>query len=113
MGDMQKYGSWAFILGVLIAILAAFIGTGDGTIILALAVLGLLVGLLNIQDKETTGFLVAAIALGLSSASLQAFVGVPIIGNWLLPIFNNIAVFIAPAAFIVALMTVWRMAKEA
>jgi len=117
MAGMQKYGGWAFLIGIVIALLAgiwsATTGSADATVTLVLVVLGLLVGLLNIQDKETMPFLVAAIALGAGSATLGPLSATPLVGEWLLPIFNHIAVFIAPAAFIVALKAIYGMAREA
>lgn len=110
MNDMQKWGSWAFLLGIVIAILTAFVPFEWTALVLV--VLGLIVGLLNVTGKESVPFLVAAIALGFSAASLQPLGAVPIVG-WLLPIFGNIALFVAPAAFIVALKAVYGMAKEA
>ena len=110
MNDMQKWGSWAFLLGIVIAILAAFVSFEFAALVLV--ILGLIVGLLNVTSKESTPFLVAAIALALGAASLQPLGGVPII-NLLLPIFNNIAILVSPAAFVVALKAVYSMAKEA
>ena len=63
----QTIGSWAFILGVLIAIIAglaaAMVVEYAAMITLVLIILGLIVGFLNINDKETQPFLVATIAL--------------------------------------------------
>ena len=111
MNDMQKWGSYAFIIGIIIAILAVFVTFPETALVLV--VLGLIVGVLNVTGKESVPFLVAAIALALSAASLQPLGTVGIIKDWILPIFNNIAVFVAPAAFIVAIKSIYSMAKEA
>ena len=109
---MDKLGEWAFIAGVIIAVVAAFVGIPMVTA--ALVVLGLLVGFLNVTEKETTSFLVAAIAL--IAAGTVAFGGldsvIPGIGTLLNNIVGNIAVFVAPAAILVALKAVWAMAKK-
>jgi hypothetical protein len=102
--DLKQIGGYAFILGVIIAIIAAFVSVS--WVPLVLVVLGLIVGLLNITDKETTSFLVAALALGMGSAALGPL-GIPAIAS----IFQNIALFVAPAAFIVALLAIWKMAQ--
>ena len=110
----QKIGSWAFIIGVVLAIITGLLGaTVFGSFAAWLPVLfiilGFVVGFLNITDKETTGFLVAVIALlvagGISWASI------PMIGVYLAGIFGNIASLLAPAAVIVGLKTVWNLAR--
>ena len=112
----QKIGSWAFIIGVLLAIIGGLIsayGGGAGTelesnIMLGLVILGIIVGFLNIGDKEVTPFLIAAIALMvLGNAKLDLIAGV---GPGLASIISHIAAFVAPAALIVALIEVYRLA---
>jgi hypothetical protein len=108
----QKIGSWAFIIGVILAILGGVFSSAmaeyAATITLVLVILGLIVGFLNIGDKEVTPFLIAAIALMLvKSAELEA---IPEVGSYLVSIVNNIAAFVAPAALIVALIEVYRLA---
>jgi ATP synthase protein I len=111
--DMEKIGGYAFLAGILIAVLAAFIQMPE--VPLLLAILGLIVGLLNITDKEVQKFLLAAIALAMSSASLSPLALTPALGPYitiLLTVFSNIAVFVAPAAFVVALKTVYTIANK-
>lgn len=107
--DLKQLGGYAFILGVIIAIIASFIALDAFMVALVLIVLGLIVGLLNITEKETTGFLVAAIALGMGSAALAPLSAITGFG-FVLKIFSHIALFVAPAAFIVALLAIWKMA---
>ncbi len=110
MNNMQKYGSYAFLIGIVLAIIAAFVAVP--MLALVLAILGLIVGLLNVSDKETMPFLVAAIALGMGSAALAPFSTFPLMDK-IVMVFQNIAVFVAPAAFIVAIKAIWTMAKDA
>ncbi|MBI5553265.1 MAG: hypothetical protein HY917_00825 [Candidatus Diapherotrites archaeon] len=115
MNELQKYGSWFFIIGVLLAVVAAllpWLGMSFPIMALLLAVLGLLVGLINVTDKEVTQFLVAAIALGVSSAALAPLSALPGMG-FVSAVFSYIAVFVGPAAFVVALKAIYVMAKEA
>ena len=115
MVESQAVGSWAFILGVIIAILAGLAaGMLDaitaGWITLVLVILGLIVGFLNISDKETSGFLIAAIALmAVGTANLAV---IPSIGMYLASMVQNIAAFVAPAALIVALKAVYNLAAK-
>lgn len=108
--DMAKAGEWAFIACVIIAVIAGIATPGNATAVLALVALGIIVGLLNISEKETMPFLVASIALIV--AGTAGFSSIPEIGPMVANIVGNIAVFVAPAAVIVALKAVWSMAKK-
>ena len=114
--EMQKIGSWAFIIGVIIALIVGILGAGvfgagiANWIPLVFVILGIIIGLLNVKDKEIVNFLVATIAL-LAVGAVQWGL-VPVIGNWLGGIFAGIATLMAPAAVIVAIKTVWNIAKE-
>jgi hypothetical protein len=110
----QRVGGWAFLLGIIIAIIA---GLATGAVIaygpwiaFLLVVLGLIVGYLNIADKEMQKFLIAAIALILvNEANLAA---IPYIGLYLAYIVQNIATFVAMAALVVALKAVYNLARK-
>jgi len=110
----QRVGGWAFILGVLVAIIAGILAaaamTYSGWITFVLVILGLIVGFLNIKDKEVTGFLIAAIALmAVGTANLAA---IPYAGIYLAYIVQNVAAFVAPAALVVALTEVYNIARK-
>jgi hypothetical protein len=119
----EKYGEWAFLAGIILAVILG-IGSNfiDGGVMPAiwalLGLFGIVVGLLNIKDKEINSFLLATIALlavGTSISPITAvLVGVPggpvlirSIGGFL----SALMMFIAPAAFIVALKVVYNLAK--
>ncbi len=104
---MDQIGKYAFIAGVVIAVLAAFI-TLEWTWLL-LAILGLVVGFLNVTAEETRGFLIAAIGLLLSTTSLESL---PHIGEALTKILQNLAAFISPALLVVALKSLFDKAKD-
>lgn len=104
-----KIGHWAFIVGILLAIIAGLIPQlQTSTVTWILVILGLVVGLLNITAKETTEFLVAVIAL-LIVGSAGA---IPALGGIVLAILANIVALSAPAALIVALKAVYALAAE-
>ncbi len=116
---MQKVGSWAFIFGLIVAVLAGVISSPQWApmIVLALGILGLIVGFLNVTARESTPFLVAAIALVTSSSglavvltTLPSLAGVPIAGV-IASILSNISVFVAPAAVLVALRSIYALAS--
>ena len=116
MAKQKKIGEWAFILVVLIAIIAGigqgvgvFAGYGDWISVI-LIILGLIIGFMNITEKETTSFLIATMALLLvGTAGLEK---IEIIKNYIAPILLNIATAVAPAALIVALKAIVELAKK-
>lgn len=113
----QKVGSWAFILGVVIAIIAGLAAGAvvayAGYITLVLVIIGLIVGFLNIGDKEIQPFLIAAIALMAVGAANLVVLNTIIagLGTLLSIMVQNVAAFVAPAALIVALKAVYNLAK--
>ncbi len=109
-----KYGSWAFLVGLIITIVAGFVTTGfESWYTLVLAVLGLIVGFLNVTDKETQLFLVASIALVASASSLSNVVAFSATAQQVLQtILGYVVVFVSPAAAIVALKAVYDISKE-
>lgn len=110
--EMRKIGEWSFIAGVVIAVLAGLLAgqVEAGLLAVSLVILGLIVGLLNISEKETTSFLIAAVTLVIvGAAGLEKL---PAVGVFIGPVLTNIATFVAPAAIIVALKAVWDLAKK-
>ena len=110
---MEKIGTWAFLIGILIAIIAGLVPTFSenelsGQVTAVLVILGLIVGFLNIRAKETQEFLVACMAM-LVVAGLGAL---PPLGKTLGMILTNIFVFVGPAAFLVAFRAVWELAED-
>ena len=108
-------GEWAFLIGFLLAVVFGFLpDTWEGKATLVLVVLGLLVGFLNISERESTPFLVAAVALmitGTAGTNLAVITWFGI-GSKLQAIVQNIAVFVTPAAIVVAIKAVRSLAKE-
>ena len=68
--NLEKIGKWAFIIGLVIAVLAGLFYQ-PAWAIWVLAILGVIVGLLNVTGEDTRGFLLAAIALTLSATALN------------------------------------------
>lgn len=114
--DTQKLGGWAFILGVLIAVVAGlaagYLTAYAGWVALALVTLGLVVGFLNIGAKEVNDFLIAAIALSVLAISAAGLNLIPYVGVYFAAMVQNIAAFVAPAALVVALKAVYTLAKN-
>ncbi len=106
---MDKLGKYAFIAGAVLAIVAGLLNFTAGWVFWVLALLGLVVGFLNVTGEETHGFLLAAIALLLSATSLRTL---PELGERITPALENLSVFISPAALIVALKALFETAKD-
>jgi|SRR3989338_1050201 len=105
---VAKIGNWAFIIGVLLAIIAAFVTIPYGAGILI--ILGLIVGLLNIVTKEIVPFLLATIAL--TTVGAAGLAAIPTAGTYIAGMLQNIFAFVAPAALVVALKAVYSLAKK-
>ena len=90
----------------------------EGSINALLVVLGVVVGLTTITEKEITAFLIAAIALVVGSVTVPAFAAfsnvteLEALGRILTVIFQGIATLIAPAAIIVAFKSVYALASR-
>ena len=113
----NKMGQWAFIIGVVIAVVIGMFSSslsGDikGWLILLLVVLGLVVGLLNVTEHESTPFLIASAALLLTGTAGDTLSIIPKIGGYLAGIVQAIAVFVTPAAIVVALKSIQSLAKD-
>ncbi len=104
---MGQAGRYAFLAGIVLAGLAGFV-TLDW-IWWVLALLGVVVGLLNITAEETRAFLIAAIALVLSASSIRQL---PYIGETITSILGNLVVFISPAMLVVAVKSLFETAKD-
>lgn len=113
---IASLGHYIFLVGVLLAVAVALYPFPQGTkavMAIVLIVAGLVVGLINITSEETVPFLVAAIALIVSSGFAGAFLGsVPQVGQSLQAVFVHILIFVSPAALVVALKTIYSLAKR-
>ncbi len=104
---MSNIGKYAFLGGVGLALVMAFVNVPNGVLILA--VLGLVVGFLNVSGSESQGFLIAAIALMLTATSVSV---IPEVGGIVTTITGNLAAFVAPAALLVALKSLLESSKD-
>ena len=112
--SMEAIGHWVFLLGVFIAIVAGVLAGANVTIVWVLAILGLIVGLLNIQTTDIHGFLVATLVLIVAAGSLNVLpvIGTFDIGNYIGTILQYIVIFVAPAALVVALKAIYSFASK-
>lgn len=113
---VARIGSWAFIIGIVVALLIGIFSGGAAVTPVAtsvLIVLGLIVGLLNVTGRETTPFLLATVSLVIVS-----FMGGPVLANvaaigpTLQAVLNAITTFVIPATIIVALKAIYALAHD-
>lgn len=100
--DTATVGHWAFIIGVILAVLAAFVNIPS--VLTILFVLGLIVGFLNVTEKESTPFLIAVIALLVMGIGLSQLgnLGVAPLAGTVEVILGNFLSFVSAAALVVA-----------
>lgn len=105
-------GSWAFLIGVVLAVVFGVLSRGGALnqgLVYILVVLGLIVGLLNIASHEVQPFLMAGTILVIVSTLGQAVVSsVPLFDS----ILRALAVLFVPATIIVALKHVFSLARH-
>jgi hypothetical protein len=105
----NQLGSWAFLVGLIIAVVVGLFGQLGSAWLIALVVIGLLVGLLNIADRETTPFLMSGVVLIIASAfGGDALSRVPYAGA----IFDALLVLFVPATIVVAIKNVFALARN-
>jgi hypothetical protein len=131
---MEEIARWAFIGFVVIAVIAglavgymaynadyhwadADVRSANGWVVLIMLVLGIIIGLTSITTKEVTPFLIATIALVVAAAAdvWSGFNNVEMLEllyYWATAILDYIVAFAAPAAVIIAIKSVFAMAKE-
>lgn len=112
---VQKLGSWAFIIGIIIAVIAGLASQGNASPVVTsvLIVLGLIVGFLNVTGKETTMFLLAGVALVIVTSFGGDVIGqVQNVGGYLQGVFGSMMTFVIPAVIVVSLKAIWALAAE-
>ena len=102
-------GSWAFLIGVILALIVGFMNDINPTVATILVVLGLIIGLLNVADEESMPFLMSGavliIAAGLGQGALDS---VPNLGG----ILQALLTIFVPATILVAIRNVFSLAKN-
>lgn len=101
----KKIGSWAFIIGLVIAIITGFVGAGPNTLWI-LAILGLIVGLINVTHEESHRYLVASIAFLVSASTLT------IVLSSLEMFLTSVIAFVGPGTAVVALRALYDLTKK-
>ena len=107
--EERNVGHWAFLIGVVLALIAGLVPQlQTPRVAWVLVGLGLVVGLLNVKQKESQPFLLAAVALLLAAGSATNILKL----GWLVYLLENVVTFIFPAAFVVAFKMLWQLASD-
>ena len=102
--------AWAFLIGVVLAIILGFVGLQNQPLWLwVFVVLGLIIGLLNVTGNEVQPFLMAGIVLIIASALGQDVLSSVSQLNGMLEAL--LAIFV-PAVVIVAIRHVFSLARR-
>lgn len=107
--DLSQLGKWAFIIGGLVAVVQAFYNVPYVAWIFAIA--GILIGWVNVKDKDAPHFLLVVLALMAGSVSNWLSI-VPGVGGALNAIVGNVVALLSPAALVVALKCAYAMIKR-
>ncbi|MEM1535703.1 MAG: hypothetical protein QXQ82_00735 [Candidatus Pacearchaeota archaeon] len=104
-------GAWAFLIGVILAVVFGLFAF-QTLIAWILLILGIIIGLLNIADEEVQPFLVAGVILVIVAYFGGFAFSAETLGTDLLEnILRNILLLFVPATVIVALKSVFSIAK--
>ena len=106
-------GAWAFLIGVILAVIFGFVKY-ELWLVWVLVIIGLIIGLLNITSFETQPFLLAGTVLVIISALSGTIFNAVMIGDipFLANMLNNILMLFVPATIIVALKSVFVLARR-
>ena len=104
----RSFGAWAFLIGIVLAVIFGFMEMNK-TMTMVLFIIGIVVGLLNVTDKEVTPFLMAGAILVIVSALGSDVLSVI---NWANGILDAILVIFVPATVVVAIKSVFSIAKN-
>ncbi|MFH1506134.1 MAG: hypothetical protein ABIE94_04080 [archaeon] len=112
MAKENVMGSWAFLIGVILAIIFAFFGAFEW-VYWILIILGLVVGLLNIKDKETDKFMWAGLIIVVVNYCGGAVFATTnfLVVEWFVSFMNNMLLLFVPATIVVVLKTLFGLAK--
>lgn len=109
----SKAGRWAFLLGLIVAVLLGFTTFAYSSLVLV--ILGLIVGFINISEKETSSYLIAVIALlviGVAGLQVFSILGTGI-NTWIQTVLASFVTFVAASGLVVAIKSILQMGQQA
>ncbi|MFH1209529.1 MAG: hypothetical protein V1663_01955 [archaeon] len=112
------FGAWAFLIGVILALIAGLIPGGDltGIITAVLVIIGIIVGFLNVSDEETEKFLVTSVAIMIAvytaREGMASLTTLGTIGDYMKSLLTNINIFVFPATIVVGIKAIYGLAHN-
>ena len=100
--DTKNLGKWLYIIGLIVAILAALFGFVNEWLSLALMVMGILVGLWVAPTDSLKAAIIRYIGLTLVASALTSFIA---IGPYITAIMNAVVGFLGPV--LLTALAVW------
>jgi len=105
----RKFGRWAFLIGVVLAVVFAFVGKMTPDVVAVLVAIGFIVGLLCVSEEESQPFLMSGAVLIIASAFGQnAILSFGILER----MFSALLVIFVPATIVVAVRNVFGIATS-
>ena len=112
---LKKYGPISFAIGIAVSIVSALLWQSNASVSVFVALMGIVVGIFNINDDEVQQFLLAAITFTVSAGGLISvftMTDLPILNSMVPAFCSYIIAFTAPAASVVAFKQIYSMAKD-
>jgi|SRR3989344_892010 len=108
--NVKLIGKWAFLVGIILALVIGIGFLADEKIWLGILILiGLIIGLLNITEKESMPFLISGLVLIIvSSQGKEAMTAIPVVNS----ILNALLAVFVPATIIVSIRNVFALARD-
>ncbi len=107
--DMKTIGKWSYLVGLVVAIVAALVGYSADWLGLVLIVLAVLTGLFLADTGELTNYGVRYLALFAVAAALNAF---PFVGPFVTTIAQAMLAFFGPIILTVLFVFNFKQAKD-
>ena len=108
---MVNVGKWAFLAGILLAVLAGFFTIPY--VMTILAILGLIVGFLDITSRESHKYLMSVVALlVIGAASISAFSALGNFYGLSESIITNVIAFVGASGLVVAIKEILTVGRD-
>ncbi|MDD5193434.1 MAG: hypothetical protein PHF67_02505 [Candidatus Nanoarchaeia archaeon] len=114
----KSLGAWIFLIGVILAVILGLFGTTQfimniqDIILVILLIAGLVIGFMNVTGGETQKFLLASVVLVIVSVMAEGAIPGNFIGGFITAILKNLLALIVPATIVVALKSIFVVAKN-
>lgn len=102
--DMSSFWKWLYVAGILVAGITGAIGFSNDILSIALAVIGLLVGLFYFDSADLMNFGLRYVIVTFAAASLSVL---PAVGAYITGFFTAFAAFLGPVVLGMVIMYFW------